>query len=674
MTPFANPLKRVLGAVLAGSLLCSGTAWAQDFPDVTAISLEDLMNLKVTSVSKREQKLGMAAAAVFVITQDDIRRSGARNVPEALRLAPGLEVARIDENKWAIASRGFNGRFTNKLLVLIDGRSVYTPLFSGVYWNVQDLLLEDVDRIEVIRGPGATLWGANAVNGVINIMTKEASATQGGLVTAQAGNALMGSGGVRYGGKLGDTTSYRVYSKYFKWDSATDTAGNDAFDGWNTARVGFRVDGGMTSVDSYTVQGDVYRGDYGETLTGPTLEAPYTTTFRNDGRFSGGNVLARWNHSFERSRTSLQVYFDRANSAASALLDDHLNTYDIDFQHDTQVSPTNNWIWGVGFRSTQDDAVAGTYVTLNPDQRTWNLFSAFAQDEFTFFSQRLRVTLGSKIEHNEFSGFEAEPNGRVLWNFNPTQSVWGAVSRAVRTPSRTEQDMSLDVAVLQPSAETFGLPVRVSVFGDRQFKSEDMLAYEGGYRVNLGHLSFDLATFYNDYSNLLSAEPKAPTVDVTGAIMHLSAPLIASNKISGATYGSELFAEWRALSALKLSGAYTYLRMDIHRDADSLDVATPDPAGMSPKHQYSVRSALDLGHNLQQDISWRYVDSLSGLAVPSYYSLDARIGWTPVTHLNLSVAGQNLTNNAHIEFRPDFITTTPTVVKRTFQVIARWTF
>ncbi|HTM02589.1 MAG TPA: TonB-dependent receptor [Vicinamibacterales bacterium] len=673
MTLFAKPLKRALSAALAGSLLC-GTVWAQDFPDVTAISLEDLMNLKVTSVSKREQKLGVAAAAIFVITQDDIRRSGARNIPEALRLAPGLEVARIDENKWAIAARGFNGRFTNKLLVLIDGRSVYTPLFSGVYWNVQDLLLEDVDRIEVIRGPGATLWGANAVNGVINIITKDASATQGGLVSAQAGTGLLGSGGARYGGKIGSSTSYRVYSKYFKWDSATDDAGRDAYDGWNTGRVGFRVDGGMSAVDTYTVQGDIYNGDYGETLTGPTLEAPYTTTFRNDGQFTGGNVLGRWSHGFDHSRTSLQVYFDRANSAATSLLDDHLNIYDVDFQHDINLSPSNNLIWGAGFRSTHDDAIAGTYVQLNPDQRTWNLFSAFTQDEFTLLKQRLRVTLGSKIERNDFTGFEAEPNGRVLLNISPTQSVWGAVSRAVRTPARTEQDMTLSAAVLAPSAETLGLPVSVRVLGDRDFKSEDMLAYETGYRVNLGRASVDAAAFYNRYSNLLSAEPTAPTLDLSGPMVQLVAPLVADNKMSGATYGSELFAEWKPITAFKLSGAYTYLRMNIDRDADSLDVSTPDPAGVSPKHQFSVRSAIDFGKNVQQDFTWRYVDSLTGLAVPSYYSLDARLGWTPVSHLNLSIAGQNLTNNEHIEFRPDFITTTPTVVKRTYQVMARWTF
>ena len=673
MTVFVKRFRRALGVVLIGALL-SVSASAQDFPDVTAISLEDLMNLKVTSVSKREQKLGSSAAAIFVITQDDIRRSGARNVPEALRLVPGLEVARIDETKWAIASRGFNGRFTNKLLVLIDGRSVYTPLFSGVYWNVQDVLLEDVDRIEVIRGPGATLWGANAVNGVINIMTKEASATQGGLVTAQSGNALRGAGQVRFGGKFGDAVSYRAYSKYFKWDSSTDAAGRDAFDGWDTARMGFRIDGGSPMADSFTLQGDAYRGEYGETLTGALLTAPYATTFRNDGRFSGGNLLGRWGHSFDNSKTSLQVYFDRANNTATSLLDDHLNIYDVDFQHDIRINANHDWIWGVGYRLTQDDAIADTYVRLNPDRRTWKLFSTFAQDEFTLFSQRLRITLGSKFEHNDFTGFEVEPNGRVAFNLSPTQSVWGAISRAVRTPARTEQDMRLDAVVLPPSAETFGLPVRVSVLGDRSFKSEDMVAYESGYRVNLGRtVSVDFAAFYNSYNDLLSAEPTAPVLDVSG-MPHIVAPLVAANKMSGATYGSELFAEWRPASRFKLNGAYTFLRMNIHPDADSLDVTSPDPDGASPRHQFSMRSAIDLPKNIQQDFTWRYVGGLNGLAIPSYSSLDAHLGWSPIANLNLSITGQNLTNNQHLEFRPDFISTAPTLVKRTYQVTARWSF
>jgi iron complex outermembrane receptor protein len=674
MTVSTKRFKRAIGLVLTGAML-SGSVAAQDFPDVTAISLEDLMNLKVTSVSKREQKLADAAAAIFVITQDDVRRSGARNIPEALRLVPGLEVARIDENKWAIASRGFNGRFTNKLLVLIDGRSVYTPLFSGVYWNVQDVLLEDVERIEVIRGPGATLWGANAVNGVINIITKTSDATQGGLVTAQAGDALRGAGQVRYGGKLGANVTYRAYSKYFKWDSSTDESGRDAFDGWDTARMGFRLDGGSRDGDAFTVQGDVYDGEYGETLTGVLLTAPYATTFRNDGRFSGGNVLGRWSHSFGGSTTSLQMYFDRANNAHSALLNDHLNTYDVDFQHDIQINANHDWIWGVGYRLTQDDATADTYVRLSPNQRTWKLFSAFAQDEFTMFTDRLRVTVGSKFEHNGFTGFEAEPNGRVLWNLTARQGIWGAVSRAVRTPARTEQDMQLDAVVLPPSEASGGLPIRVSVLGDRNFKSEDMVAYESGYRVNLGrNVSLDVAAFYNKYSNLLSAEPAAPTVAMDEPTIHIVAPLVAANKMSGGTYGSELFAEWRPASTFKLNGAYTFLRMDINRNQDSLDTSSPDPAGSSPRHQFSVRSSIDVTKSVQQDFTWRYVGGLEGLAVPSYYSLDAHLGWALSKRLNLSISGQNLTNNEHLEFRPDFIATAPTVVKRTYQVTARWAF
>jgi iron complex outermembrane receptor protein len=312
---------------------------------------------------------------------------------------------------------------------------------------------------------------------------------------------------------------------------------------------------------------------------------------------------------------------------------------------------------------------------LSPGERTWRLFSTFTQNEFTMFDQRLRVTLGSKFEHNDFTGFEAEPNGRVQWNISPTQSVWGAVSRAVRTPARTEQDMRLDAAVLPPSAASGGLPVRVTVYGDRSFKSEDLLAYESGYRVNVGRtVSVDLAAFYNSYTDLLSAEPAEPALDLSRAPIHIVAPLVAANKMSGATYGSELFAEWRPVSAFKMSGAYTFLRMNIDRDLDSLDVSSPDPAGASPRHQFSVRTAIDLPKNFEQDFTWRYVGGLDGLAIPSYYSLDAHLGWTPTPRLNLSIGGQNLTDNQHLEFRPDFIATTPTVVKRTFQVTARWSF
>ena len=480
---------------------------------------------------------------------------------------------------------------------------------------------------------------------------------------------------MRFGGKVGDNVTYRAYSKYFKWDSATDDGGRDAFDGWDTGRIGFRLDAGSPSADTLTLQGDIYRGGYGETLTGVMLTAPYTTTFRNDGSFSGGNLLGRWSHAFDRSSTSLQVYFDRANNEATSLLDDRLNIFDVDFQHDVRLGSSHNWIWGVGYRTARDHATAGTYVRLSPDERTWSLFSTFTQNEFTLFNERLRMTLGSKFEHNDFTGFEAEPNGRALWNISPTQSVWGAVSRAVRTPSRTEQDMRLDAAVLPPSAETGGLPVRVSVHGDRDFQSEALVVYESGYRVSLGRtVSVDVAAFYNTYTNLLSAEPAASQVEMSGLPIHIVAPMVADNKMSGATYGTELFAEWRPKPVFKLSGAYTFLRMDIHRDADSLDMSSPDPEGASPRHQFSVRSAIDLPKNLEQDFTWRYVGRLDGLAIPGYYSFDAHLGWSPTARLNLSIGGQNLTNNQHLEFRPDFIATTPTLMKRTFQASARWTF
>src|SRR5437870_11047556 len=314
-----GPVKRAGRIFLAGflSVLLAGSTVAQNprnVADVTAMSMEDLMNMQVTSVSKRTQKVADAAAAIFVITQEDIRRSGATSIPEALRMAPGLQVARIDENKWAIGSRGFNGRFDNKLLVLIDGRSVYTPLFSGVYWNVQDVMLEDVERIEVIRGPGATLCGADAADGVIIIITKSAKATQGGLLTAEAGSEERTAESVRYGSKIGNNTYYRVYGKYFDWYPSIDATGATASDGWHALRGGFRVDSNATTANSFTVQGDIYHDNFGETLTVPSLTSPtFSSTYPNNGYNTGGDLLGRWNHTFSRSSTSLQMYYDRTN-------------------------------------------------------------------------------------------------------------------------------------------------------------------------------------------------------------------------------------------------------------------------------------------------------------------------------------------------------------------------
>jgi len=658
----------VLLGVLAIFLV--DNVWAQGpqkVPDVTTMSVEDLMNMQVTSVSKRTQKLADAAAAIFVLTQEDIRRSGATSIPEALRLVPGLEVARIDENKWAIGSRGFNGRFDNKLLVLIDGRSVYTPLFSGVYWNIQDVMLEDLDRIEVIRGPGATLWGANAVDGVINIITKPAASTQSTIVTAGGGTEERGSGGARYGGEIGDHTHYRVYGKYFDWGPSNYISGGTANDGWNAMRGGFRADWTPSGANSLTIQGDIYRSKYNETLTIPSLSSPFSSTLPNSGIYSGGNILGRWNHNSEGGSMSLQMYYDNTTTVDNSLFVDHQNIFDVDFQDGFHVGESQQFVWGLGYRSIRDRNDSSFTVSLQPNQVSLNQFSAFLQDEISLVDNRLRLTLGSKFEHNDFTGFEFEPNARLLWTLSPNQSVWTAVSRAVRTPALTEEGLRLNSQVVPPGtlANPFPLPAVVAVFGSHQFNSEDLLAYELGYRVQAtSNLSLDIATFYNNYSNLRTAEPGAPFLEGSPAPTDIVVPLIARNKMSGGTYGVELFADWKVIPKWRLTGSYSYLQMDIHKNLDSLDPTPDNPNGSSPRHQWYLRSSIDLPKHFDQDTTLRFVDNLPSLGLPSYYSLDAHLGWKPVRNIEFSIGGQNLLDNRHLEFLPDFVNTSPTVVKR----------
>ena len=661
--------KRLLAiAVVAAFVTANARADSgQDVPDVTAMSVEDLMNMQVTSVSKRAQKVGDAPAAVFVITQEDIQRSGARNIPELLQMVPGLEVARIDENKWAIGSRGFNGRFDDKLLVLIDGRSVYTPLFSGVYWDVQDVMLEDVDRIEVIRGPGATLWGANAVDGVINIITKPAKDTQSGLIKAGGGDEELTADGVRYGGHVGDKGYYRAYVKGFDFGSSTSMTGANAQDGWYQTSGGFRSDWTLSSKDSLTVQGQMYHSRDGETLTIPSLSAPYSSTFPNTGNYSGGNLLSRWDHSFANSSISLQAYFDRTNYADPNLFVDHESVYDIDFQHDFHVGKMHDIVWGAGYRSIQDRNDPTFTVTVQPGKGEYNQFNAFLQDEISFLDGRLRLTLGSKLDHNDFTGFEFEPNMRLLVNLSQNQSVWGAISRAVRTPAITEEGLRLNEAVVPPGAPPFfsPLPVIEAVYGSKQFKSEDLLAYEVGYRVQATKtFSADIAAFYNNYTNLRTAEPGAPFVEGNPLPSDVVFPFVASNKMSGGTYGIEPFFEWKVLPIWKLYGNYSYLEMNVHKNANSLDPTNDLPNGINPKNQGYFQSSVDLPAHFEQHIAVRYVDKLPGYNIPSYTTLDAGVRWSPLPKLVFAFDGLNWLDNRHVEFLPDFINTTPTVVTR----------
>jgi iron complex outermembrane recepter protein len=642
--------------------------------DLTELSIEELLKVEVTSVSRRAEPISAAAAAVFVITQDDIRRSGATSIPEALRMVPGLEVARIDANKWAISARGFNGRFANKLLVLVDGRSVYTPLFSGVFWDVQDLLLEDVERIEVIRGPGATLWGANAVNGVINVLTRSARETAGGLVAASSGSEERGLLGLRYGGLLGESSAYRVYAKRFDRGSGERAAGGAGADDWSMSRAGFRLDSTLSG-GGLTLQGDLYDGDVGETLTLQSLQSLLPRTLDTDMRVGGGHVLGRWQRTTAASsELVLQLFYDRTERAA-ALVDEDRDTFDLELQHGFAPAARHRVVWGLGYRRTGDDILGTEALSFQTARRTDELASAFLQDEVMLHPDRLWLILGSKLEHNDYSGFELQPNLRMVWIPRQRHTLWAAVSRAVRTPSRAEHDFRLSSQVIGPGGLSPGSPPAVvTILGNPDFGSEELVAWELGYRAGLAPgLFLDVATFYNDYDRLRAPRTGTPFLVAAPAPPHLVVPIHLTNALNGSTYGAELAVDWRAAERWRLSAAYSYLRIQLHAPPGT-DPASVIAEGESPSHQLYLRSSLDLPRGLELDLMARYVDELPAPAVDSYTSLDLRLGWRPLRRLELSLVGQNLLEETHVEFAPEVIPTLPTGVERGVYGKLAWRF
>jgi iron complex outermembrane receptor protein len=617
----------------------------QGFLDPTQISLEDLLKVEVISIAKRPESRTEVAAAIYVITQDDIRRSGVTSLPEALRLAPGVQVARIDANKWAIGVRGFASRLSRSLLVLIDGRSVYSPLFAGVYWEAQDTLLEDVDRIEVIRGPGGTIWGANAVNGVINIITKKAQETQGGLLVAGGGSEEQGFGGVRYGGKVGENLFYRVYGKAFNRDAAFHSTGPD-FDDWRMGQAGFRLDWDGQQGDTITAQGDIYTGDAGQRSVLTTFALPFRTTVEADADLAGGNLLGRWQHVFSpTSALSAQLYYDRTYRREPTFREAR-DTFDIDVQHRFRIPWQQEIRLGLGYRLTSGDVASVPTVVFTPSRRTDQLFSVFVQDEIRLFTEQLRLTLGSKFEHNDYSGFEVQPNARLLWLLAPRHTLWAAITRAVRTPSRVEHDLTL-TGLLEPRTPTF-----TRIIGSDAFTSEKVLTYELGYRLQpTSRLFLDATAFYNRYMDLLSLEPGMPFSETTPLPAHVVVPLAIRNGLHGEGYGIELAAEWQPFDWWRVSGVYSYLQLNLTRDQHSLDASTVrSTEGSSPTHQFSLRSFLNLPGRLEFDLIWRYVDHLPSQGVSSYLTLDAHLGWRPLPLLTIAVVGQNLLTDHHAEF------------------------
>ena len=689
-----NRLLRLAQALSVVSVFCAAASSTPGFAKQTEISLDDelaltemsleeLMNVEVTSVSKKAQSLSQAAAAIFVITQEDIRRSGATSIPEALRMVPGVQVARIDANKWAISVRGFNLRFANKLLVMMDGRTLYTPSFSGVFWDAQDTVMEDIDRIEVIRGPGATLWGANAVNGVINIITKKAVDTQGTLVSAGGGSDERGLGLVRYGGDIGKGEAYyRVFAKYFKRDGSVDVSGRTTADDWEMTRGGFRLDWTGLEQNAFTVQGDYYSGNEGETVVNKSITPPFNTTSETNQDVDGGYLLGRWENTLsESSNLSLQFYYDR-NRRKLSFIEKERDTVDIDFQHRFLLGRRHDVIWGGGYRFSTDDFKNTSLASMVPSSRDIDVFSGFIQDDITLIEDRLRLTLGSKFEHNDFSGFEYQPNARLLWTPSASQSMWASISRAVRTPSRAEQNLSLVFSVLGGSdpQNPFPLPLVTTINNNNGFESEELLAYELGYRLQTtATLGLDVALFYNDYDKLLTARQDNPVCQPAGNFplcfppfsTNIETPTTIINGLEGETFGVEIAANWQPLERWRLQGTYAYLNMNLR--SKQVGVGFPEFFDRrSPRHQASVRSLLALPHNVDLDFWARYVDSLPAISVDSYVTLDARVAWKPRNNLELSVTGQNLVDSHHQEFLSELGDIPPTEIKRSVYGQIRW--
>jgi iron complex outermembrane receptor protein len=674
MTPSTLRGRGIRPALLCLLQLTGGGVAAQN--SYFDMPLVELLNLQTTSVSRKSQSVSESAAAVFVITEEDLRRSGVTHVADALRMVPGVQVAQIDASKWAVTARGFNNRFANKLLVMVDGRSVYSPLFSGVYWDVQDLVLEDVERIEVIRGPGATLWGANAVNGVINIVTKFARDTHGGLVSAAAGNQERGTVSVRQGGVLGSTGDYRLYAKFFHRDgNHSEQLDGDSADGWQSGRLGFRLEHSPDWANTLSVQGEYYDGRAGETSRVFAVTPPYEWLQDREQQMSGGHLLTRWSHDLSDVRgLSLQLYYDRSDRRTGLFSQTH-DTLDLDLQLWDRHRAGHDLLFGLGYRFTADDYDApGTDLVipamrLLPEDRRDQLFSAFVQDDIELLDEQLILTVGCKFEHNDYTGFEYQPNLRLLWRPDERQSVWVSATRAVSTPSRWQHDGVLDTYVEGPDSglNPLPLPVLFRLDGNRQVDSEILQAFEAGYRMQVSEtFSFDAAIYYNRYDGLLSADFGGFHCDTgdalpgcllaTPATQYVLWDNIADNASRGHSKGLELAADWRPHYQWRLQTAYSLLQMAISTPDDHWAMA---PQISNPEQQLSLRLAYNPRHNLDVDLWLRYVDpiqvyaDLNEVGIPAYTELDLRLAWRPSDDVELSLVGRNLLHGSHPEFRSD---------------------
>lgn len=611
----------------------SASALAEDYFD---LSLEQLLDTQVLSVSKKIETVADSPAAIYVVTSEDIARSGVTNIPDALRMVPGVNVARSDSNSWAISIRGFNSTLANKLLVLIDGRSVYNPVFGGVLWEAQNLMLLDIERIEVIRGPGGTLWGANAVNGVINIITKHSRDTQGSLAHVLAGNEESNLS-ARHGGAFGVDGTYRIYAKAFKRDSSHKPGGGETYDEWDGIRTGFRADWG----DNFTLQGDAYRTNTQQRKAHFSLVAPFEPIENQELVYEGVNVLGRWTDKYDDgAQLSIQTYIDWARRDEPLNFIDNRTTYDVEAQYNFAPMDMHELIAGAGYRFMSDNEIGNKNVSFSPAKHRNSLYNLFVQDKITLSPEHWFLTLGSKFEHNDFSGSEAQPNMRLQWQPSASQTWWASASRAVRTPTPIEEDLT--------STLRTGAGFRFAFVPNDNFKSEQLKAYELGYRIQLTpSISADVAAFNNDYEHLATYRFLPYSLVVNGIDPpHLFFPVQFTNDMEGKSHGFETSFNWAVNEDLKLALDYSYLRLRV----TALDPTQESPEYLFPKEQIGLKIYWNLSDSWTLDTTATHVDKLLGGNVPAYTRLDINLGGQLSKTLRLNVVGQNVLEKTHREF------------------------
>jgi iron complex outermembrane receptor protein len=611
------------------------------------LSLTDLANVEVTSASKEPEEIWRTPAAVDVLTQEDIRRSGATSIPEVLRLVPGVQVARINSNQWSVNIRGLGSGFSKSVLVLIDGRSVYTPLYAGVYWDVQNVLLDDVERIEVIRGPGGTIWGSNAVNGVINIITKSAQQTHGTDVSASSGNVDQSRDAVRYGGSV-KSVDYRAYGMGFGRTPEFHSDGNN-YDARQLGQAGFRTDSRLTDRDTLTFQGDVYKGRIGQQVAIGYYSPPAELTVNGTQDVSGGNLLGRWRRELsDTSDLQVQGYYDRTYRIGP-LLGETRNTFDIDLIHHLVFKQRNEVIWGLGARWSPSDFIQ-TVATLNflPHHQDDSIYSAFVQDQIAVLRNKLWLTVGSKFEHNIFTGWETEPSARLLWTPTSHQTLWASVTRAVRTPSRIDEDMQLSgLAMANP-------PVFFCICDTGKFVSETLLGYEAGYRkLVTSRFYVDVAAFHNKYNDLASYGDISISTVSSPPPPYTLYSLRALNGVMGSSNGGEISPDWKATRWMDLKATYSYVSLNLEdKPTKSKTSYVSSYEESSPHNLATAQILFNLPKGFEFDPTYRYVGALPALSVKAYQTADARLGWHFAKKFDLSVTGQNLFQPHHAEFGP----------------------